>query len=404
VASDKKSRIGEMHTLNKKNYTPYLIFALALPIVVFISRFVIGGFDVTHFIVAGDQVVEISEHPYPLKVLKNSNGYDGTLFYQLALDPTITDEYAFGIRSNLAYRKQRILYPAIAHITALGQPQLVPYAMVLVNLICIMIAIFLAYKIARENNSDPAYILLFAGLVGFYIGLTRNLAETMEGLFLTLTFFFFIKKRYIPLGIAMTCALLTRETSLFIVGSLSVIVLYSNLKERKLLSWNSILVLVPILVLALWKLYLYQQFGGYSSERFEIIPFKGIYEALMTSFSGALHPEKYGSSLHLLYGVYCFFLLAWMLYTMSFAFKHIKLKKDKLNLWVGFSLVCWFILTLFFYDKIFMSDLGFGRIYHGIMTISILFLIKENIKLSRMYFLATAAIYVVSIGRLVVMT
>ena len=101
----------------------------------------------------------------------------------------------------------------------------------------------------------------------------------------------------------MTCALLTRETSLFIVGPLTAVILYRQLKDSKLLSLTSVFAIVPILALAAWKAHLYLQFGGYSGERFEIIPFKGIYEALMTSFSGALHPNKYGTAIHSRYKI-----------------------------------------------------------------------------------------------------
>ena len=51
----------------------------------------------------------------------SGNGYDGQFYLRLALDPFDLKLHAFGITLNGAFRDQRIVYPFIAWLIALGQ-------------------------------------------------------------------------------------------------------------------------------------------------------------------------------------------------------------------------------------------------------------------------------------------
>src|SRR5262245_61626678 len=57
---------------------------------------------------------------------------DGIIFHAIALEP-------FGGEIASAYRRERILYPLLAHVLALGRPALVPWALVLLNWLAIVV-------------------------------------------------------------------------------------------------------------------------------------------------------------------------------------------------------------------------------------------------------------------------
>ncbi len=68
------------------------------------------------FIVAGSPTCDFSKIPIPVLDYK-TGGYDGQYYFRLALDPLASQQTAFGITlDHPAYRQQRILYPALAHL------------------------------------------------------------------------------------------------------------------------------------------------------------------------------------------------------------------------------------------------------------------------------------------------
>ena len=124
----------------------YFLLACLVPIVFTTGRLASGGWDFSYFISAGDKNTNPQEHPYDIKILKDSDGYDGQYFYHLALKPWTTHDYEFGIDNALAYRKQRILYPVVSYLLALGQPEWVPTTMVLVNLLAVLLLFYVIFN------------------------------------------------------------------------------------------------------------------------------------------------------------------------------------------------------------------------------------------------------------------
>ncbi len=70
---------------------------------------------------------------YALHELHGTGGYDGQFFYYIARDPL----HAAPFLSHPAYRYQRIVYPLLVAVLSLGQENLIPYMLLLVNFVAI---------------------------------------------------------------------------------------------------------------------------------------------------------------------------------------------------------------------------------------------------------------------------
>ena len=86
------------------------------------------------FIMAGHTFTHRAQLPRGL-LLVPSAGYDGQFYYRLALNPVNWSKTAYGITMDQSYRYTRIGYPILAWLVSLGQHQLVPVAMVVINLL-----------------------------------------------------------------------------------------------------------------------------------------------------------------------------------------------------------------------------------------------------------------------------
>jgi hypothetical protein len=139
-------------------------------------------------------------------------GYDGQFVYFIALDP-LRARYYIDVP---AYRYQRILYPMLAHILALGRADLTAYALLLIN-ICALAGGTLAIAVwLRRRGQSPWYALLFGLSPGMAMGLELDLTEPLAFALLALAIYLldFGGRWRVPLAaLTFALALLARETS-----------------------------------------------------------------------------------------------------------------------------------------------------------------------------------------------
>ena len=109
----------------------------------------------------------------------NAAGYDGQFYYRLALDPFDWSKTAFGITMDQSYRYTRIGYPVLAWLVSLGQHQLVPIALVAINLLGVAAMAFLGGMFARESGRHALWGLAFAAYFGLVISVGRDTAEPL---------------------------------------------------------------------------------------------------------------------------------------------------------------------------------------------------------------------------------
>jgi len=130
------------------------------------------------FIMAGHVYTHRAELPRGL-LLVPSAGYDGQFYYRLALDPFNWNHMAFGITMDQSYRYTRIGYPVLAWIFSLGQHQLVPVVLVVLNLLGVAAIAMLGGMFARESGRHALWGLAFAAYFGLVISVGRDTAEPL---------------------------------------------------------------------------------------------------------------------------------------------------------------------------------------------------------------------------------
>src|SRR5438105_8440946 len=112
-------------------------------------------------------------------LLVPSAGYDGQFYYRLALDPANWNHTAFGITMDQSYRYTRLGYPVLAWIFSLGQHQLVPVVLVVLNLFGVAAMAMLGGAFARQSGRHALWGLAFAAYFGLVISVGRDTAEPL---------------------------------------------------------------------------------------------------------------------------------------------------------------------------------------------------------------------------------
>jgi len=92
---------------------------------------------------------------------QGTEGYDGQFAYQIALRPLDAAPYL----DVPAYRYQRILYPMLARLLALGRPGLIPWTLILVNLAAIGLGTWFTERLLVDLGASRWYALVY-GLYG----------------------------------------------------------------------------------------------------------------------------------------------------------------------------------------------------------------------------------------------
>jgi hypothetical protein len=143
-------------------------------------------------------------------------GYDGQLYYFLALDPANARSYMDSQFTPPAYRYTRIVYPLAARLLALGQPRLVPYALIALNWLAVGAGTLLLGLWLRRRRLTPWLALLYALCPGTFAAVGHDLAEPLAFAFVALAVVLYDARgprRWLWAGLAFAAAALTRETT-----------------------------------------------------------------------------------------------------------------------------------------------------------------------------------------------
>ncbi|HEX8618111.1 MAG TPA: hypothetical protein VF911_11045 [Thermoanaerobaculia bacterium] len=182
------------------------------------------GGDISLMVVAGGGGVDATKTPRGLTVDPNSGGYDGMMFYRLALDPFTRVQTAYGVTLDApAYRQQRILYPLIVWMLSLGNAEWVPSLLVVVNLIAIAVMAFAAAAIARQYGLDPLWGALVPLFPGFLITFSRDTSEIVACAFAVCAIWAYGASRWATCTVLFCCAVLTRETWLLVPVAIGIV-------------------------------------------------------------------------------------------------------------------------------------------------------------------------------------
>jgi len=186
------------------------------------------------FIMAGHVYTHRAQLPRGL-LLVPSAGYDGQFFYRLALDPANWHATAFGITMDQTYRYTRIGYPILAWIFSLGQHQLVPVVLVVVNLLGVAAMAVLGGMFARDAGRHALWGLAFVAYFGLVISVGRDTAEPVAETCMLGGLLAYRRggtRMYLLATALFAYGAITRETILFAPAAIAVTRLIAIVRRR----------------------------------------------------------------------------------------------------------------------------------------------------------------------------
>lgn len=240
-----------------------------------------------NFVVAGTPLAHLPG--LARNVPLHRSGYDGEFFYRLARDPADFARTAFGVTLDDYYRLGRVGYPALVWLVALGgRADLVPSALIVVNVVCLGVLGVEGGALAREAGKHPALGLLIPGYFGFVLSLSRDTAEPLEVALLLGGLLAIRARRPGLAGLALGAAVLTRETASLFIAAIALTEIVRRWRDlrshRPGQRWTSVLAwVIPTLVFVGWQATVWA-FTGHIPIRSDTgnnlgIPLKGLIEA-----------------------------------------------------------------------------------------------------------------------------
>lgn len=217
----------------------------------------------------------------------SDEGYDGQSVYYLA-------RYGFAARPYLdvpAYRAQRILLPFLGGLLSFGQVELLPWALLAVNLAALAGSTWLLEGLLREYRLSPWYAAGYAFSCGVFGAARLNTTETLAYGLVIAGMALARRERLLWSAVLFGLAGLAKEITLVFPAAYTVYRIYQAYHEAKQ-KWTQYIAslqfgLISITPFIAWQLILYGQFGafgiGSGGERatsFELIPVMGFIRIL----------------------------------------------------------------------------------------------------------------------------
>ncbi|MBN1993542.1 MAG: hypothetical protein JW953_12655 [Anaerolineae bacterium] len=144
-----------------------------------------------------------------------SEGYDGQFAYQIALHPLEAAPYL----DKPAYRYQRILYPLTARLLAFGQPALIPWTLILVNILAIGLGTWVTELLLIDFRVSRWYALVYGMYGGQLLALRADLNEPLAYALVMVAMLAWAKERRAWAIAAFGLAALGKETTLIFLAA-----------------------------------------------------------------------------------------------------------------------------------------------------------------------------------------
>ncbi len=205
-------------------------------------------------------------------------GYDGQFTYFIALDPASASAKIEQLGDFPAYRFQRILHAALARLLALGQPEMIPWAMLAINLVALAAGTAALEELLVIEGAGRWYALTYGLFGGIFFAVRVNTTEPLAYGLVLVGMLMGARGRLNWQAVLLALAALAKETTLFFtMGYLAYFVLQRRWRDAIRLA------IIALLPFAAWQVFLrlwLGQFGigsgGALATPFEVIPFLGI--------------------------------------------------------------------------------------------------------------------------------
>jgi hypothetical protein len=162
-------------------------------------------------------------------------GYDGQAALFLALDPAQAHHYL----DEPVYRSSRALYPAAARLAAIGRPEAVPYALVLINVAAAIAGTLLLAILLRRRGVSPWLSLVYGLSPALFVAVDRDLTEPLAYALAIGAILAIDSGRLLAGAAVFGLAGLARETTLLFAAAAFVALAFGLATER--LPWRRVL-------------------------------------------------------------------------------------------------------------------------------------------------------------------
>ena len=341
-------------------------------------------FNISCFIHFGEESSILVKELIPpdFVIMKDTSGYDGQAYYYIGADPFIkTGLYKIG------FRYQRYLYPFLAHILAFGRKTLLPYSLLIINILAILIGTLFLSFLLKKRGISVWYSLIFALGIGNIMALQYDLTSPLCICLILGGICFYEAKKIGSTAIFFSLALLTRETAGLII---LVFLMYEFFEKRYKNSFVIILSFVPFILL---QFFLYQRLGEIpllGSSGHLSLPFAGIIQKISSiNLSG-------GGIKHILREIsvipyFCFVMLV-------LAVTAIKLSRNR-NIY-NWNLFIQAFVSLFMCFSIWEALAAATRVTFTIFPFMILSYAKDRDKLSKYLFIGAGLLTIAAVIRI----
>jgi hypothetical protein len=203
-----------------------------------------------------------------------TEGYDGQFVYYIARDPSNAEPYL----DVPAYRFQRILLPALGIGLSFGNNNLIPWALLVVNLIALAGGTAIMESLLVQRGYSRWYSLGYALTLGVFGTVRLSLPEPIAYGLVLGGIVFADQDRWLLSAVLFAAAALAKETTLIFVAGYSLYLLIEG-RWKEMFTFG-VIVGAPFMI---WQLILYDKFGAFGigsggalATSFEIIPFAGV--------------------------------------------------------------------------------------------------------------------------------
>ena len=228
-------------------------------------------------------------------VIQSKYGYDGQFFYLLAKDPLLLHNATVNAMrlAGQAFRMQRIAYPGLAFLLALGQRRYLPEALLGLNLLAVAL-LTVSVAIAARRHGRSGWWALPVGLMsGLLTATLRDLSDPLAVAAMIAGLLMWQRRQRWRAAGLLSLAVLAREPMTLAVVAIALDALVRAFRERKragamgaILIEAAPVVVLPALVFIGWQLYIDLRFGGNAAANSVAFlpPFVGVVKEIKRTF------------------------------------------------------------------------------------------------------------------------
>jgi len=212
-----------------------------------------------------------------------TEGYDGQFVYYIANDLSTAARFIRQGDDVPAYRFQRILLPALAIVFSLGQASLIPWVLLIINLIALAAGTALLENLLRRYKVNRWYALGYGFALGTFGAARLSLPEPLCYALVLGAIVLAKREKWLMSAALFALAVLAKETALLFVAGYGLYLLSQK-------QWRTMILfgLIAATPFALWQIILRWKFGAFGvgsggalATSFEVIPFGGILRILI---------------------------------------------------------------------------------------------------------------------------